>query len=229
MSAPSPPRARLPETGTIPILDLALDLLGDGRGRVLVDVPAGTGYLAVRARERGWDVRAFDIDPTVWQGTGAPAAHADLNARLPVESGSADAVACCEGIEHVENPWNALREFARVLRPGGRLVVSIPNTFDWRQRWRALWRGHWSHYAPDVAVHVNTMGTVVLVHALLVSGFDVRAVRSPKRYAGRLFATLFAPLIRRSRVAGLPQDVVALLMRREVLFGRTVVVDAVRR
>jgi SAM-dependent methyltransferase len=202
-------------------------MLGPAAGRSLLDVPAGTGYLATRARSEGWTVRALDIDPSLWRGPAdVPVAAADLNATLPVATASVDAVACCEGLEHLENPWNALREFRRVLRPGGRLVVSIPNTFDWRQRWRVLFRGHFSHYAPSVGVHVNAMGTVVLVHALLATGYDVLSVRSPRSYANGLFAFLSSPLIRRRRIKGLPDPVVPLLTTREVLFGRTVVVEA---
>lgn len=40
---------------------------------------------------------------------------------------SFDLVVCCETIEHVPDPRTALRELARVLRPGGKLMLSTPN------------------------------------------------------------------------------------------------------
>jgi hypothetical protein len=65
--------------------------------------------------------------------------EADLNINLdvdglaPVRNCSLDAVIACHVIEHLANPIAALREFERVLRPQGRLVLVIPDrnlTFD---------------------------------------------------------------------------------------------------
>jgi SAM-dependent methyltransferase len=50
-------------------------------------------------------------------------------AALPVATASIDVVVCFEAIEHVEDPHRALDELARVLAPGGSLLVSSPNPF----------------------------------------------------------------------------------------------------
>ena len=46
---------------------------------------------------------------------------------LPVRSGCADAVICTQVIEHLPHPWEFFQEAARVLRPGGSLIVSAPH------------------------------------------------------------------------------------------------------
>lgn len=46
--------------------------------------------------------------------------------RLPFDDGSFDYVLCFETLEHVESPARLIEELARVCRPGGRVVVSIP-------------------------------------------------------------------------------------------------------
>ena len=48
-------------------------------------------------------------------------------ASLPVPSGSLDGVLCSSVLEYVQDPDACLREFVRVLRPGGLLLVSVPN------------------------------------------------------------------------------------------------------
>lgn len=45
---------------------------------------------------------------------------------IPVEDASFDAVMCIEVLEHLPEPVNAIREFSRILRPGGRLLMTAP-------------------------------------------------------------------------------------------------------
>jgi SAM-dependent methyltransferase len=67
---------------------------------------------------------------TDWSGSvHAGAKSADIVAsldRLPVAEGSFDAVLCTQVLEHVDDPLGALVELRRVLRPGGRLGLTVP-------------------------------------------------------------------------------------------------------
>jgi ubiquinone/menaquinone biosynthesis C-methylase UbiE len=47
-------------------------------------------------------------------------------ASIPVPDSSFDAVMCVEVLEHVPHPTEAIREFARITRPGGTLVITVP-------------------------------------------------------------------------------------------------------
>jgi SAM-dependent methyltransferase len=153
-----------------------------GRG-VLLDVPAGEGALAARLAALGFDVRCCDLYTEIFRLPSVEIRRGDLNGRLPYEDESFDAVACVEGLEHIENPQAAIREFRRVLKPAGQLVVSVPNTLNVEERVKNLLHGYTSHFKPlsrealarvraefgameEIALHVNPISYPELRYAL---------------------------------------------------------------
>ena len=120
-------RAFGPLTGQTaePLLDAAAIT---GGSRVL-DVCTGHGVLAAAAVKRGAIVCGIDIGEAVVAAArrNAPAAEfrqADAEA-LPFADNDFDAVVCGYGVIHVPDPERALREMLRVVRPGGRVSVSV--------------------------------------------------------------------------------------------------------
>jgi demethylmenaquinone methyltransferase/2-methoxy-6-polyprenyl-1,4-benzoquinol methylase len=108
--------------------------VGGGGGMRVLDVAAGTGDSTLALARRGatvvtsdFTLRMLALGPKKFQCAGVadlvlgPVA-ADATA-LPFRSSSFDAVAISYGIRNVEGRAGAYREFLRVLRPGGRLVV----------------------------------------------------------------------------------------------------------
>ena len=86
-------------------------------GRVVTAVDASEQSLAELERLHG------DL---VARGLLVPV-HADLT-QLPLESAGVDVAFCMEVLEHVREDEEALREIARVVRPGGVLALSVPNS-----------------------------------------------------------------------------------------------------
>lgn len=69
----------------------------------------------------------------------APVAFAQADAmRLPFPAETFDAVVSCETLEHTPGPRVVIREFHRVLQPGGRLYLTIPNYFGTMGLYRAF-------------------------------------------------------------------------------------------
>jgi SAM-dependent methyltransferase len=110
------------------IYEIVAEVLGArGAGGVLADVGCGTGdlWLALRGRFRA----CIGVDAVRYEGLPAEVEFhaADLDAGLPLPDASVDAAAAVEVIEHLENPRAFVRELARVVRPGGWVVVTTPN------------------------------------------------------------------------------------------------------
>ena len=126
------------------IHDKVIEMMGkEPRGRVL-DVPTGTGILADRLRKMGFDISCCDINPSYFSISGLEIEIGDLNQSLPYPSESFDFITCVEGLEHLENPFNALREFHRLLKPGGKVILSLPNYLNIERRMKFLITGLFS-------------------------------------------------------------------------------------
>ena len=100
---------------------------GVRRGQRVLDCATGTGDLAIRFRDAGADVVGIDFTPEMIElaRAKAPAIRfevADVTS-LPFSNDSFDIASIGFGIRNVANPAKGIAEMARVVRPGGRVVV----------------------------------------------------------------------------------------------------------
>jgi 2-polyprenyl-3-methyl-5-hydroxy-6-metoxy-1,4-benzoquinol methylase len=165
----------------------------------VLDYGAGEGALSERLSDLGFDVLAVDVDEPSYQGS-PPFARLDFNDAAAVEAfaeayhGEFDVVLGIEVIEHVENPWQYIRDLARLVRPGGSLVVSTPNTTSWISRMSFLRTGCFYQFLDyDRAYgHINPVSQDELRLVMEESGLRVRSV-SPGGWLPRLWLSR-APL-----------------------------------
>lgn len=98
----------------------------------VLDFGAGSGDLAMHLARRGLDVVGLELDePRIRNALAREAASivrlypGDLP--LPFESGSFDWIVSTEVLEHLHDPQRFIPEFARVLKPGGKMLVTTPD------------------------------------------------------------------------------------------------------
>lgn len=93
----------------------------------ILDVPSGEGVFCAFLKDKGWEVHAADIDPGNFKLQDVAFTRVNLNQTLPFDNASFDAVSCINGLHRLLFPEVAIREFFRILRPGGRLYINLNN------------------------------------------------------------------------------------------------------
>jgi len=111
------------------------------KGTVL-DVPAGHGHLSMRLQQAGFDVTCGEIEPEIFKLKDVRCIYTDLNRRIDADDSSFDYICCIDGIEHMTDPYTAVSELARVLKPGGYGIFSIPNYSNIEKRLNFFLRGY---------------------------------------------------------------------------------------
>lgn len=103
-------------------------------GKTMVDLPAGNGITSGIIRDIGAIPLPFDLFPEYFTMKGLDCLQADAEKGIPLPHGSADVVICQEGMEHFQDQLTVLKEFNRVLKPGGSLLITTPNYSNLRAK-----------------------------------------------------------------------------------------------
>lgn len=112
-----------------------LDLMEDAR---LLDVACGSGRASLRiVRTTSWRVHGVDLNAEAVETARSLAAAEGLSERssfqrldatqqLPFDAGSFDAIVCIDAVPHLPDRERLLRDWSRVLKPGGRILYTDP-------------------------------------------------------------------------------------------------------
>ena len=236
-----------------------LELIGDEdfTGRHILDLGAGMGYLswklAEHLHERGQPaasiLTACDLYPENFEYEGVTCEKGDFAHRLPYEDGAFDLVVCMEVIEHVPNQLHLISEMARIVRPGGRAIVTTPNILNINARLRYLLTGTMPLYdvlpianqdVVTVSGHIGPIHLYLMHYFAKLAGFEGTSFHIDRAKKGSVIA---APLFwAASAAAGVVhdrmrasldwwdenRDVARELRAWKTFVGRTTIMDARR-
>jgi len=156
-------------------------LLGDARpGERVLDLGCGAGRFVAALRDAGADPVGVELAEAALERARRNAPGADLrlagdDGSLPLEHRSVDLVWCSEVLEHVADTAHLLLEARRVLRPGGRLLATVP--FHGRVKGALLALGRFEAHFDPLGQHLRFYTRGSLAHALRHAGFDPVRVR----------------------------------------------------
>lgn len=107
-----------------------LELLAPTAGETILDAACGTGRYTVVMAERGAAVIGLDFSEEMLTRARRRIPYAefhlaDLTKPLPFPAHSFDAILCAQALKHIPDLGLTMREFARALRPNGRVVFSV--------------------------------------------------------------------------------------------------------
>ncbi|GAB4430973.1 MAG: class I SAM-dependent methyltransferase [Chloroflexi bacterium OHK40] len=178
-----------------------------GRGGRILDVGCATGNFLDTMRRAGWHAQGVEPSPEA-------AAYARERLGLDVITGrleeaglpgvAFDAVTFWDVLEHVHQPQATLAEAARILRPGGILVLGLPNPDSLEAR---LLGRHWIGW--DLPRHLNLFRPPLLRAQLARMGMPVERINSPMHG----YAVLVMSLEQRARALGRDPVLLGRLLR----------------
>lgn len=151
----------------------ALRLAGLASDERVLDVGCKWGGLGVIAREHGLSIHYTGIELSDEHAKraasfGLDVRRGDANGTLPLPDCAYDCVFCLEVLEHVVTPVHLLREIRRVLKPAGRVVVSVPNPYSWVEIYRELFR------KDDPEGHLGSFTLPIMRNVLSLAGLSLQ-------------------------------------------------------
>jgi SAM-dependent methyltransferase len=102
------------------------------QGKIILDVGGGSrfqkGMKKFEALFKACDYKTLDVAADY-----GPDIVGDIHS-IPLPDASVDGVVCRSVLEHVERPWDAMREIKRILKPGGHAFIQVPSTYPYHAR-----------------------------------------------------------------------------------------------
>jgi len=158
----------------------------------VLEVGCGAGGTLLWLRGRWPDAWLAGVDLNAGQLARASgidyAECCDLEIGLPaVEESSIDLLLCLDVLEHLHDPWSAVKRLGRLVAPGGRIIASLPNVRHATVLWPLLVRGDWEYGSSGILdrTHLRFFTRKSAIGLIEAGGFVVDAVEGIGTQPGR--------------------------------------------
>jgi ubiquinone/menaquinone biosynthesis C-methylase UbiE len=180
----------------------------------ILDIGAGRGYMAKRLgdyiRDKGGDpahvITACDLYPEYFLYKDISCEKVEFINELPFPKESFDIVYAIEVIEHLKNPYDFIQELFRVIRPGGEIIITTPNTLNLFSRFSYLLTGFFELFKPlsfnpqDARRqwgHIMPLSAYYLDHAMKICSSSKTEIFTDRLKKSALFLfLLFFPILK---------------------------------
>lgn len=177
----------------------------DLRGKTLIDIATGSGYVAVEMAKLGMHVIACDLSPQAIKNLKRYQKELSLrnlelivcNAeKIPLKDNTVDYILANAILEHIPNEKEAIRGWKRILKPGGKMFITVPLKF--RFIWPFLWLlnfihdkrlGHLRRYDLETLINLFKLKTIKIFytgHFIKVVGVLISILLKTHRFDKQL-------------------------------------------
>lgn len=133
-------------------LEIISELVGSDTRKAILDCGCGEGHLLDRLKgdKFGVDHSEISLKRAKEKNPGAKFYSSDIT-QLPFEDEFFQVVTCSEVLEHITDYRSAISEILRVTKPGGKIIISVPNERNW-----TIGRLFMLRFPPKLEDHVNS-------------------------------------------------------------------------
>ena len=185
------------------------------KNKTIVDFPAGNGVTSRILHSIGARPISYDLFPEYFEQEGLTCERANINKGIGLPDGSVDGLICQEGIEHFTDQLSALKEFNRIIRPGGELIVTTPNYSNMKSKMSyllseserynsimapneldSIWMSKQDITNELYYGHIFLIGILKLRCLAKLAGFKIKHVQKTRtKFSSFLLYLLFIPFI----------------------------------
>lgn len=149
----------------------------------VLDIGCGNGWNLYQYKKQGWEVAGVEpskVGATIGNQAGLNIFNGDL-LDASFKSDSFDYIRLNHSFEHIHNPREVLSEIYRILKPGGKLFIGVPNIDSFNAK---LFKNYWYHLGAPV--HTFSYSPATLSSLLTQHDFKVEKVQYNSNWAGSI-------------------------------------------
>jgi len=233
------------------LLERIVNIFTDKPKGEVLDLGCGSGDYSEGINDLGFKVVSADMDEARFKYKNEiEFKRCDLADKLPFPDSRFDYILFLEVVEHLRNPYAVIRELSRILKDGGKLIISTPNILNLSSRWRFLFEGTFEFFREPLLeqvisyngdtknLHLIPWRYQELEYVLYENGLKVENIYTDMPNSKAKMLSFLVPFLalqsymkakRAQKKGDISYDRInKALLSKELLFGRHLIVEAIK-